>query len=178
MGRLSQRAARGAVLPALLLYLSTPLAAQQPPVDPTTIPMPNIAFSPTRSDEGDFDKYFFFNRENTDFATAYADLLECHGLASGISLRVDGSPTAGPLVAPLVDAIVGSTLRRELRRNNMLYCMRFKEYRVYGLPKAMWEQFNSQRDFASLEPAERALLLGMQARVASGPRPQVGEVTR
>lgn len=148
------------------------------PVDPATIPMPNIRFTPTRSDEGDFDKYFYFHRDDTDFATAYADLLECHGLASGISLRVDGSPMAGPLVAPLVDAIVGSTLRRQLRRNNLRYCMQFKEYRVYGLPKAMWEAFNSQRDFASLEPAEQRRLLGIQARVASGPRPQVGEVTQ
>jgi hypothetical protein len=58
--------------------------AAPPAIDPATIPMPNIAFTPTPDIEENYDKYYVFNRADTDFATAYADLQECDDYARGL----------------------------------------------------------------------------------------------
>ena len=57
-------------------------------------------------------------------------------------------------------------------------CMRFKDYRVYGLPETLWERFNFEEGNRRVPEAERQRLLQLQARVASGPAPAVGEVTQ
>jgi hypothetical protein len=56
-------------------------------VDPASVPMPKLAFTPDAEIERNYFKYFFFHRDGTDFATAYADLQECDGYARGLSHR-------------------------------------------------------------------------------------------
>ena len=165
------------------------------PVDPATIAMPNLAFTPTAGDEGDYDKYFVFNRADTDFATAYADLRECDNLARGLPRQ--GSPgmpnymmympqyqtmggaiggALGSAIAAGIAEAAAAAERRRVRRSIMRTCMRFKGYQAFGLRKSLWEEFNFEEGSRRVPEAERQRLLRIQARVASGPRPTVGEI--
>lgn len=149
-----------------------------PAVDPATIAVPDLRFTPDPATIRNFDKYVYFHREDTDFATAYADLRECDAYARGVGFYVDGSPYTGALTGIVVDAIVGSAERRRIRRVNMRVCMRFKDYRIYGLPESLWERINFEEGNRRVPESERERLLQIQARIASGPRPAVGEVPR
>lgn len=188
---LNYRAVQFGAAAALLLCAVAPAAAQvarrapdapPPAIDPASVPMPELAFTPTPQIAENFDKYFYFNRASTDFATAYADLRECDGYARGLAFRATQTYGQGVLNdmlgAAISDAIYGSAERRRQRRVIMLTCMRFKEYRVYGLPKPLWEAFNFEEGNRRVPEDERQRLLQIQARVASGPTPSVGEVTR
>ncbi|MBI1402643.1 MAG: hypothetical protein GC147_05460 [Porphyrobacter sp.] len=55
------------------------------------IAMPDLAYTPDPQIAADFDKYFFFHRDGTDFSTAYADITECDSLASGINFYMGGN---------------------------------------------------------------------------------------
>jgi hypothetical protein len=173
---------------AALLALQGPALslgqADAPAVDPATIPMPNISFTPTSGDERDFDKYFFFHRPDTDFATAYADLRECDRYSGGVRYMAGYRPPTsamGGLLPALIGEserqtvangqVVGPTQRRR-RRVNMRTCMEFKGYGTYGIPKSLWLAFNFDEKTESVEGAERQHYLQLQARVASGPTPQ------
>lgn len=156
--------------------------------DPAAIPLPDLHFTPTPNAIDNFDKYFFFNRADTDFATAYADLRECDGYARGLSYRTGPTTvpypyagTIGGIIGGVIgdamsDAIYGSAERRRLRRTNMRICMGFKGYTAFGLPKEIWEQFNFEEGNAHIEEGQRQRYLQMQARAASGPRPTIGEL--
>jgi len=182
---------------ALLLGLVAPATAQiarrapdapPPAIDPATVPMPELAFTPSPQIEENYHKYFYFNRADTDFATAYADLRECDGYARGLAFHTPyqeapypyagtmAGAIGGALANAMADAIFGSAERRRQRRINMLTCMRFKEYRVFGLPESMWERFNFEEGNRRVPEDERQHYLQMQARAASGPTPTVGEV--
>jgi hypothetical protein len=162
-----------------------PLGAQTPDqpsapgsIDSNSIPMPNLSFVPNEGTIRNYDKYFYFHRDDTDFGSALADLQECDAYARGISLRADGSPFTGALTGAAMDAIFGSAQRRRIRRVNMRVCMRYKGYRIYGLPKSLWEQFNFSEGLTHVDESLRQRLLRIQARVASGPRPTIGEIPR
>jgi hypothetical protein len=170
-------------------YVATPAAAPGA-IDPATIPLPDLAFQPTREIEDGYGKHHFFHREETDFATAHADILECDGYSRGFTHTAAGGdvpyPYAGTVAgavggmigAAVSDAIFGADERRRLRRVNMRTCMEFKGYRAYGLPERLWDQFNFTEGLRTLDPTERARMIRVQARVASGPRPAVGEMTQ
>jgi hypothetical protein len=159
--------------------MSSPRPAMAQPAQalaPATVELPNLAFQPTPAIERNYDKYFYFHRDDTSFAAAYEDIRECDALARGITLRLDGGPVTGGVTGVIADAILGSAERRRIRRVNMRMCMGFKDYRIYGLPEALWEQFNFEEGLRQVEEARREQLLQVQARVASGPRPQVGAI--
>jgi hypothetical protein len=50
-----------------------------------TLQMPKLEFSATPEDAGNYDKYYYFRRADTDFATAYADITECDGYARALT---------------------------------------------------------------------------------------------
>lgn len=191
------RAVRFGAAAALLLYVAMPASAQvarrapdapPPVIDPATVPMPELAFTPTPQIAENYDKYFYFNRADTDFATAYADLRECDSYARGLAFRTPyqdvpypymgtlGGAIGGAIGNAVADAIFGSAERRRQRRINMRTCMGFKEYRIFGLPESLWERFNFEEGNRRVPEDERQRFLQMQARVASGPTPIVGEV--
>ena len=157
-------------------------ASAEAPIDPASIPMPDLAFTPTPEIEQNYDKYFVFNRADTDFATAYADLQECDGYARGLTYfgGAGGAAHLGMVGAAMAevgsDLLYGSAERRRERRQNMLSCMRFKAYRVFGLPERIWETFNFEEGNRRVPENGRQRMLRIQARVASGPAPSVGEV--
>ena len=181
-----------AAAPAAQVEPPAPAVEPAPPsaasaVDPSTIPLPDLAFQPDEEVIRNYVKYFYFHRENSDFASAHADLLECDAYARGFAslpyMNVPypyagtlGGAIGGAIGNAMADAIWGSAQRRQLRRINMRTCMTFKGYRVYGLPKSLWEEFNFEEGLNSVEESRRAQLLRVQARVASGPTPQVGEL--
>lgn len=164
------------------------------PVDPAlhaaaTAALPDLAVAPRPGDADNYDKYYYFHRDGTDVAEAWADISECDALASGISYRANGGPLStgyyasqygiGGVVGGVVgsiaaDMIYGSAKRRAIRRVNMRNCMGFKGYDRYGLSKDVWERFNFEEGNGRKEDRERNLALMQQAIVASGPKPQAG----
>lgn len=146
-------------------------------IDPAAIEVPGLEFTPTAAIERDYDKYFYYHRDDTDFATALADLRECDAYARGISLRADGGPN-GALVGLATDAIFGAAQRRDIARRNLRVCMGFKDYRRYGLPRSIWEQIHSPEAPGETGEARRQRLLQVQARIASGPQPRVGAIAQ
>lgn len=141
--------------------------------------MPALAYREGPEDAKTFDKYYYFHRADTDFATAYADIVECdgyaRGLQSGIGYMQTPYPYAGTMAGALggaignalAAAIFGSAEKRRLRRINMRTCMHYKGYSRYGLPKSTWEPFNFEEGLSGVSQAERDKLLRQQALVAA-----------
>lgn len=152
------------------------------------VEMPKLAFSATPEDAENFDKYYYFHRPDTDFATSYADISECdgyaRGLRSGIGNQTMYLPYAGTMAgavggavgSALAVAIFGSAEKRRLRRVNMRTCMNYKGYGRYGLPKDLWKAFNFEEGFSGVKDDERQRYLRQQALVASAHRPQGQEL--
>lgn len=151
------------------------------------VEMPDLSYSPDPTIAADFDKYFYFHREGTDFSRAYADITECDALASGINFYMGGSDFAmqnavaqygaagaigGAIGGLMADAIFGSAERRRIKRLNLRNCLFYKGYDRFGLEKELWQRFHFEEGLSreNAEDRDRALL--QQARVASGPRPQ------
>ena len=160
--------------------------------DPATLTRPKLDFAPTPEAENDFDKYFYFHREDTAFAEAYADVRECDALASGASIYLGGDSAAmgaamaqygvlaggigSALGSVLADAIFGSAARRQQRRMNLRNCMGFKGYQRYGLTGDLWKEFNFEEGHGRKKEGERDDALELQALVASGPKPTTKEL--
>lgn len=184
------------LLPALLLSLAATAQAEViesgPPMRTFTeaeieaVAMPDLAYEPDPGIEADFEKYFFFHREDTSFDQAFADIAECDALAHGMnnfSLGhitpsyvniADLGPVFGTYFAALgspIDAIFGSGKRREIRRYNIRTCMFYKGYDRYGLEKKLWQAFHFEEGFSRENASDRYAALLKQARVASGPKP-------
>lgn len=154
--------------------------------------MPNLDFSTTAPVEDDFDKYFYFHRDNTSFEEAYADIRECDALASGSSIYMGadaGSQAAamtqygllpgavgGAIASVAMDAIFGSAARREQRRTNIRNCMGFKQYQRYGLTRDLWTPFNFEEGLGRKKEPVRLQAIAIQALVASGPKPHSKEL--
>ncbi len=174
--------------------ISTPAAVLQDSASPfgmitlaeedvAKVAMPELAFQATPEDEKSFDKYYYFNRPGTDFATAYADISECdgyaRGLSSGITYQQAPYPYAGTMAGAvggaignaMAMAIFGSAEKRRLRRVNMRKCMNFKGYERYGLSKELWEPFNFEEGLSSVSETDRQRYLMQQALVASSHTP-------
>jgi len=144
--------------------------------DAASVKMPGLEFTPTAEDASNYDKYFYFTRADTDFAAAYADIVECDGYARGLTSGVSPSYGQGVLGDALVDLmsdlIYGSANRRKLRRKNLRACMAFKGYDRHGLSKQVWETFNFEEGNMKIEEDARTGFLKQQALVASSARPQ------
>jgi hypothetical protein len=175
-------------LAGLAAACAAPASAASPALDPASIEMPVLAFTPDSEAEKNYDKYFYFHREGTDFATALSDIHECDGYARGLSYSAGGvtpyvpyggmlgGAIGGAIGSAMADAIFGSAERRKQRRMNLRTCMGFKEYKAYGLPKELWTGFNFEEGLTAVDDARREALLLIQAKVASGPKPTVGEI--
>ena len=185
----------GALLGASPAWAATADYAPLPPppvVNPDAVPMPDIQFAATGPDQKDFDKYFFFHRQQTDFATAYADIRECDqyvrglpGAGTGLSNAFStgmmtqfgmAGGVAGSIIGGIIAAEVAAAEQRKLRRRTLMTCMGFKEYRAYGLPKEKWELFNFEETRAPKDEGQRQYYLQMQAKAASGPQPSTGQI--
>lgn len=182
----------------LLLPLSAAVQAQaiksEPPMKTFTaaeieaVAMPDLAYKPDPTIAADFDKYFFFHRDDTSFDQAYADITECDSLASGINFYMGANDAAmagamanygmlaggigGAIGGLMADAIFGSAERRRIKRVNLRNCMFYKGYDRYGLEKELWQKFHFEEGLSRENAKDREAALMKQARVASGPKPQ------
>ncbi len=184
----------------LAMLASLPAAVQaqaiktEPPMKVFTaaeieaVEMPKLDYTPDPTVAADFDKYFFFHREGTDFSHAYADITECDSLASGINFYMGADSAAissamsqygmlaggigGAIGGLMADAIFGSAERRRIKRVNLRNCMFYKGYDRYGLEKELWQAFHFEEGLSRENAKDREAALLKQARVASGPKPQ------
>lgn len=156
--------------------------------DAAEVTMPKLEFTPSATDPANYDKYYYFVRADTDFATAYADIVECdgyaRGLASGIGYAQVPYPYAGTMAGAvggaignaMAAAIFGSAEKRRLRRVNMRQCMNFKGYQRHGLSKELWEEFNFEEGLSDMPEKRRFTYLKRQALVAATAKPQGKEL--
>jgi len=152
--------------------------------------MPALAFTPTVEDPANYDKYYYFHRKDTDFATAYADVSECDGYARGIvsTYRYQDAPypyagtVAGAVGGALANAMMAAIFvpgeKRRMRRVNMRQCMGFKGYARYGLSKDKWEPFNFEEGTGAEKEESRIKALKLQALVASAAVPTAEALTK
>lgn len=166
---------------AMFTTLSWPATVAAQGSETTAPVLPDLNFTPDADAINSYDKYFYFHRAETEFATAYADIQECDNYARGLGVRVNSGYALGgalgtPLGNAISDAIYGSAARRALRRVNMRNCMGYKGYTAYGLPKSIWEQFNFEEGNSHVPEDRRQQFLRLQARAASGPEPRVGRI--
>lgn len=160
--------------------------------DPAGLKMPELGFTATPEIEADFTKYFYFHRDQTSFAEAYADIRECDALASGSSvyMRYDaamsgayaaqygalGAGVGGVIGSAIADAIFGSAMRRQQRRISLRNCMGFKGYQRYGLSGDLWKEFNFEEGMGRKKEDVRDDAIALEALVASGPAPTTKEL--
>lgn len=183
-----------AVLASLPAAVQAQAIKTEPPMKVFTaaeidaVEMPSLEYTPDPTVAADFDKYFFFHREGTDFSQAYADITECDSLASGINFYMGADSAAissamsqygmlaggigGALGGLMADAIFGSAERRRIKRVNLRNCMFYKGYDRYGLEKDLWQAFHFEEGLSRENAKDREAALLKQARVASGPKPQ------
>lgn len=157
-------------------------------VDPAAVPTPALRFTETETDRAGYDKYFYFVREGTDFATAYQDIRECDALARGMNFYATGGvapypytytmagAVGGAIGSVMVDMIFGPSVRRQMRRTNLRTCMGYKGYGRYGLSKDRWEAFNFEEGNRVVGEDERQKYLQMQAKAAISGRPDTQEL--
>ncbi len=102
--------------------------------------LPDLKFTATPEDDGNYDKYYYFHRKSTDFPTAYADVTECDGYARALASSFKGAdvpyPYAGTMAGAAGGVIANAMMaaifipgeKRRMRRVNMRQCMGFKGY--------------------------------------------------
>jgi len=141
--------------------------------------VPDVEFDTRRARPADFEKYFYFHRQNTTFSQAFADISECDDLSNGrANYNSSVDPFLGPIGSLLADAIYGSSERRAIRRINMRNCMGFKGYDRFGLTKKLWRKFNFEEGGGREDEDVREAALLQQARVASGSKPKAKALAR
>jgi len=145
-----------AVMPGVAVLAQPAIAADPPAVVESADPYdpPPLAFTPTPDVARDFDKYFYFHRDNTSFAEALADIIECDYL-SHVAEFGAFSGSRGLMT----------------HKANLRVCMGYKGYRRYGLPRDLWLKFNAEDSKAPPPEAEHTRMMMQQARLASGPAP-------
>lgn len=183
---------------SLAFFVAPCVQAQEASVygapDPAGLTMPRLDFVPTPDDALNYDKYFYFHREDTSFVQAYDDIRECDALSSGSNIYAGGdSATVMAAAAPYgvlaggvgaaigaaaADAIWGSAQRRAQRRTSMRNCMGFKAYHRYPLSDSLWKAFNFEEGFGRKKEDVRLEALALQALVASGPKPTTEELAQ
>lgn len=164
--------------------LAVPVTAQEALPDPATVSVPDLASSADPKVQKDGYKFFFFHNPSVSFAEAYADISECRSFLAGGGLA--GLPAFRPWVEPVkrkqqvnyaspyglvgaaMAAIIVPKIERGQRNNKLRRCMEPRGYARYPVAEADWDRLNE---------GDPATLIAMQAKLASGPKPSVAEVS-
>jgi len=168
--------------------LAAPALAQSAPPDPASVTVPDVALPADPAARAkvleDGYKFYYFHNGAVSFAEAWADLAECRAhLASGAPVMlpgfvpfgetvrrdVDYQPSPYGLVGEAMVAIIAPKLERGLRSNKLRRCMGTRGYARFALSEQTWDQINE---------GDEPKVLAVQAKLASGPRPDAPEVTR
>jgi len=159
-------------------------------IDESSMVVPALDYPADPLIEKDFDKYYYFHRDNTDFRSALADIRDCDNLSRGLASPYGYAQAPYPYTYTMAGAlggaignlmvavIFGSAEKRATRRINMRRCMSFKGYQRYGLPKDIWDKFNFEEGLANLSEEKRQVFLKQQAKIASGDHPKTKALGR
>lgn len=174
-------------LAALAAVVATPASSQTSSEipDPSSVTLPDISTARVREASNDGWKYFYFHKQGVSFAAAYADLKECYrflpvaGASPLLPMFVPWTEEPGfkeltptspyGLVGDLIGGMVLGPLERRARQSRMRRCLEPRGYVRFALPKDSWERLIDNY-------SERSVAL--QAKAASGPRPDAEVVTR
>ena len=177
-------ALRGLATVAALLSAQAGRAQTAPdPVDPPTIEVPSLDFTPTASDQKSYIKYFYFYKPGVSFEQARADIAECYqamkpphpmptvlqldDIQPGTGQRPQSS-NYGP-VGDLIGGFLAASMNFHGSQARFRMCMGFKDYMRYGATKDLWQQ---------LAGGDAAHPIAVQAKVASGPQPAAAAIER
>lgn len=172
---------------AVLVVLSVPANSEDigPLPDPSTITVPDVTPSTDPKVKEDGYKFYYFHNPEVSFAEAHQDLVECRGhLFAGGAQQVPGfipfgeehrrvvyqrQPMFPGLFTAALAAIILPKMQRGLESNKMRRCMGTRGYERYAIPEKAFDVLNN---------GEEAQIILMQAKLASGPKPQDEVVTR
>jgi hypothetical protein len=153
--------------------------------DPSTIPIPDVTPStdPKVKEEG--YKFYYFHNSNVSFSEAHQDFVECRGyLIVGGGTQVPGfipwgeehrrivykrTPMFPGIATEVLAAIILPKLQRGAESNKMRRCMGTRGYERYAIAEKTWDALNE---------GEEPQMILIQAKLASGPKPQDEIVTR
>ena len=139
--------------------------------------IPDLSAPEARPRAGEGDKYFYFNRPGTSFAEALADIRQCDAFARGLNPDTGQASMVSGLAVGLVVGLIDSGNRHHMRRVNIRRCMFFKGYARYGVSKSIWQTFNLEEGGNSGSGnSSRDAMLEVQAKIASGPKPDALEL--
>jgi hypothetical protein len=169
----------------LVLLPGGALAQEAPPLpDPATVSAPDVTPSQDPKVRNDGYKFYYFHNPDVSFAEAVQDLRECRAYLSFAGPAqvpgfipwdeahrrrvVNGAPAFG-LVGLGLAAIILPKYERGVRSNIMRRCMGTRGYQRYAIP---------EKTFDLLNDGDEEQLIMMQAKLASGPKPQDSVVER
>jgi hypothetical protein len=178
---------RLAAMLAGALMTTTTATAQDARPDPAAVVLPDVSVDQNPKAVEDGFKFFYFHNPSVSFDEAYADIAECR------SFLVSGAPAAIPGFRPWVEpvrhdvkrqypgvglldmamrsaiaSIILPKLERGIRNNKLRRCMEPRGYARYPAPEAAWQTLNE---------GDEATLVAMQAKLASGARPNAAQVS-
>lgn len=172
---------------AFLILSASPASAQQQPDRPApeSVTLPDMSSSSDPAIAGDGWKYFYFHKQGVSYDHAYADFNECYrflpspGASPALpmfapwrekpgSRPITATPAYG-LVGSIIGGMVAGPIERRARQSRMRRCLEPRGYVRYPLAKDSWEKLIDNY-------SERSI--AMQAKAASGPRPNAEVVTR
>jgi hypothetical protein len=170
---------------AIFVVCASPASAQADgPPDPSTVTLPDLAPSrdPRVIENG--WKYFYFHKSGVSYEQAYADFADCYrflpvpGSVASLPMFAPWTETSGVrtvrpvnnygLVGSVIGGMVAGPLQRRARQSRMRRCMEPRGYLRYPIPEGVWEQLVDNYSLRSI---------AMQARAASGPKPDQKPVT-
>jgi hypothetical protein len=150
--------------------------------DPSTVTVPDIGTTDPKVLANGY-KFFVFHNPSVDFATAYADIAECRSFLPAGTGRILPSFTPWIAAAPpeptqaginrygLVGAAIGAIIAPKFTRgeNNTVLrrCMETRGYVRYAVSETIWNALNDPKN---------PMMVAMQARLATGPKPPQPEV--
>lgn len=166
-----------------VLACASPVVGQDSPAssipDPAAIAIPDLSGGRDPGVVTNGWKYFYFWRADTSFEQAYADLADCYRFmpVPGGDARLpafvpweeaSGMGEAQTVISPygivgeVIGAIVAGPLIRRAHQSRLRRCMEPRGYERFPLQERRWEELTDNFSRASI---------AMQAKAASGPRP-------
>lgn len=169
----------------LLGWASAASAQTVAPPDPATITLPDLTPSRDPQVVENGWKHFYFHKQSVSYEQAYADFADCYRflLVPYVNARLPtfapwpekpGFTTVQPvnnygLVGGIIGGmVVGPVIRRAMQAR-MRRCLEPRGYVRYPIPEEAWEQLTDKFSQGSI---------ALQAKAASGPRPDLEPVTR
>lgn len=176
---------RSGLVLAILLGASAASAQPSGPPDPATLVLPDMTPTRDRRVIEDGWRHFYFHKAGVSYEEAWSDFADCYrflpvaGADPTLPMFVPwrersgaGSlpqTASGGLVGGIILAIVSGPLERRDRQSRMRRCMEPRGYVRYPLAAEPWRQLIDDYSRRSI---------ALQARVASGPAPDLPRVTR